>query len=156
MTRDRPTFVSFESSRGKFFAFLPMDRVLTIEGNPEVLTHKAAITYERAILRMRNLMTRINTARSAHKPVPARVVWEVGNMVFTLRGDLEKLSLQLNGVYAHLTRDIGVKRQWLEKAIILRRYLPDKILIPVNLNWGRCEKGTRRVADRLRRGLSAH
>lgn len=133
-----------------------MDRVLNIETNPEVLTRKAAITYARAIRRMRKLMSRINTARAARKPIPARAVWEVGNMVFSLRDDLEKLSLQLNGVYSHLTRDIGVKRQWLEKAIILRRYLPNKILIPDNLNWGQCEKGTRRVAERLRRGLSAH
>jgi len=66
---------------------------------------------------------------------------------------LAELSLEIDDVYKHLVRDLGAKRKWLEKAIIFRRYLPTQDLIPQSLNWGRCEKGTRRVAERLRDGL---
>jgi len=38
---------------------------------------------------------------------------------------------------------LGVKKKWLEKAIIFRRYVDDKNAIPKNLNWGKCEKGTK-------------
>ena len=85
--------------------------------------------------------------------MPARDVWKVGDVVFKLTEDLRSLALEVDDLYAHLTRDIGVKRKWLEKAIILRRYVPDRKAIPAQLNWGRIEKGTKRSAERIAQGL---
>ncbi len=145
--------MSFEPANGKFRGFLTMESVIASERNPEPILHRATKVYERAIARLRSLLVEIRASRANRKPIAARKIWQVGHTIFQLRDELGKLSLELDGVYNHLIRDLGVKRQWLEKAIILRRYLPQQTLIPTSLNWGRCEKGTRRVAERLRRGL---
>jgi len=155
MTLDKLSFVSLEPAKGRFRGSLSVEAVLASEGDPEAVLRKATSIYERCLDTIRPILAEIEAARSSPRLVSARAVWRVGDSVFQLRDELEALGLQLDGVYRHLCRDLGVKRKWLEKAIILRRYLPDVALIPQSLNWGRCEKGTRRVAQRLSQGLSA-
>lgn len=153
MTSKKPAFVTIEPMDCQFTALLSIEGLLSLEGDPESLLKKAAELYERTIIEMRSLIAEMQAYRAHRKPIPARMMWKLGDTIFQLRDGLEALSLQLDDVYRHLVRDLGVKRKWLEKAIIFRRYLPSEDLIPQSLNWGRCEKGTRRVAEKLRQGL---
>lgn len=153
MTLDNLAFVSFEPANGQFIGFLSMEAAIGSERDPEAVLREATRIYEQSIARMRSVLVEIQTARANRNPIPAHKVWQIGHIVFELRDELERMGLQLDGVYKHLTRDLGVKLKWLEKVVTLRRYIPDKSLIPESLNWGRCEKGTRRVAERLSKGL---
>ena len=150
---DKPAFVSFEPKNEQFIGLLSIEAALGAERDLEDLLREATNIYKRYITRMRSVLVEIQVVRANRKLIPARKVWQIGDTIFQLRDELERQGLQLDGVYDHLTRDLGVKRKWLEKVIILRRYLSDKALIPKSLNWGRCEKGTRRVAQRLSKGL---
>lgn len=147
-------FISFEPQGGHFVAFLAMEAIISSERDPALILSKATKLYERSITRMRSMIAEIQITRANHKKVSARKIWQLGDTIFKLKDDLEGLSLQLDNVYAHLSRDLRVKRKWLEKVVIFRRYLPSKEFVPKSLNWGRCEKGTRRVAEKLRKGLS--
>lgn len=153
MTTGNLAFVSFKPDNGRFVALLPMEQLISSELDPEDLVKQAAPVYERSITKMRCLVAEIQSLRLDHKLLPARKVWQLGDAIFELRDNLQELSLQIDGLYDHLVRDLGVKRKWLEKVVILRRYLPRKDAIPESLNWGRCEKGTRRAAERLQKGL---
>jgi hypothetical protein len=146
-------FVSFEPGDEGFRAFFSVEGLLSTDEEPESLLTRASQLYERCLATMRARVANIEQLRSARKLTPARTIWRLGNDIFELVERMRAMSLQLDDVYGHLTRDLGVKRKWLEKAIIFRRYLPSEALIPEALPWGRCEKGTRRVAMRLRNGL---
>lgn len=146
-------FISFEPKDGRFVGFLSLEAFINSEQDLEFVLKKATHIYERSIAQMRAILADIHTARAKRANISARKIWQLGDTILTLKNDLEKLSLQIDNVYNHLARDLGVKRKWLEKVIIFRRHLPHKGLIPRSLNWGRCEKGTRRVAERLRKGL---
>jgi hypothetical protein len=128
-----------------------MEDLISSNNDPEPMLRKAAEVYEHSIVKMRNLVKEIQNFRDNRKLLPARKVWQLGDAVFELQHDLNRLSLQLDGLYNHLVRDLSVKRKWLEKVIIFRRYLLDENAIPQLLNWGRCEKGTRRAAEKLKR-----
>ena len=130
-----------------------MEVFLSADGDPETILQEAARVYGQHVSEMRSLVTQLKSYRAQRKLTPARKIWEIGDLVFALRIGLARLSLELDDLYVHLARDLGVKRKWLEKVIIFRRYLPKEELIPESLNWGRCEKGTRRVAEKLRDGL---
>jgi len=153
VTEKKLAFVSFEPTNRQFRAFLPMEEVISSDNDPAPMLRKAAVVYEHAIVKMRNLVKEIQDFRASHKLLPACKVWQLGDAIFELQDNLNKLSLQLDGLYDHLVRDLSVKRKWLEKVIIFRRYLPDENAIPQSLNWGCCEKGTRRAAEKLKKGL---
>jgi len=119
------------------------------EGNLEHDLARAATVYGNHIAELRAIIASIGCYRESRTPIPARLVWDVGDRVFDLVDTLRDLSFEIEGLYQHLERDLQVKRKWLEKAIILRRYVPDRELLPEDLNWGRCEKGTRRFALKL-------
>lgn len=155
VSRKALQFVSFEPTGGGFRGLLSVEAAVGGECDPEALLREATGVYRRLIGDMRSLLADIDGRRRARISVPAREVWKVGDLVFGLRHELAQLGLELDGVYDHLTRDLGVKRKWLEKAIILRRYIDDMAIIPESLNWGRCEKGTARVARRLTEGPRA-
>lgn len=153
MKKGEPAFVSFEPRNDGFVAFLSMERVVSDGVEPELLTRDAAKVYARSIGEMRSLVRQMRSRSLAREPIPARMTWEFGDHIFELVHALNRLGLQLDGMYDHLARDLDVKRKWLEKVVILRRYLPTKDLIPEAMNWGRLEKGTRKKSERLRRGL---
>ena len=153
MTDNTLSFVYFEPRDGQFRAFLTMEDIITGREDPEVVLNQVAELYEKAIKEMRSLVAEIQDMRTHRKIIPARKVWKVGSAIFQLGKDLEKFSLQVDGLYDHLVRDLGVKRKWLEKVVIFRRYLPEQEAIPDSLNWGRCEKGTRHIAEQIRRGM---
>jgi len=153
MSSDRLVFVSFEPRDGQFEAFMSVEGLLSTESDPHLMLQEAAALYQRSVWRMGSLVADIQARRAARQLVPARKVWQLGDAIFELRDELARLSLQVNDVYGHLVRDLGVKRKWLEKVVILRRYVPVLEAVPETLNWGRCEKGTRRVAEKLSKGL---
>ena len=154
MIKGKLAFISFEPNAERFRAFLSIEGFILSNKDPELTIRKAVKIYENSIIKMRTFIKDIHSIRDNHQLLPARKVWQLGNAIFGLQGKLNKLSLQLDGFYDHLVRDLGVKRKWLEKVITFRRYLPDEKAIPQLLNWGRCcEKGTRRAAEKLSRGL---
>ena len=150
---NKTVFVSFRpGSNGRFTAFLSLEELGSLSKDPEKVLGEAAELYQRFISKIRAAIVQMNRSRAEHKLVSARMMWEVGELIYGLKAKLEGLSLELDGLYTHLARDLNVKRKWLEKVVIFRRYLPTKNLIPDSLNWGRCEKGTRQVAEKLRAG----
>ena len=153
ITSAKLAFVAFEPRNGQFIALLSVEGLLSSERDTEVLLRKATGLYERHLTTMRCRIVEIEDLRASRKLTPARKIWQLGDDIFKLTDALAELSLELDDVYKHLERDLRAKRKWLEKVIIFRRYLPTQHLIPQSLNWGRCEKGTRRVAERLRNGL---
>lgn len=154
MNTSKLSFVSFEPKDQGFIAFLSMEGLVSNGRNLELILQDAANLYRRSIMDMRLRIDELKVFRAARKKIPARKIWQIGNIIFELKDGLEKVSLELDNLYSHLVRDLNVKRKWLEKVIIFRRYLPKEKLIPKSLNWGACEKGTRRVAERIRNGLS--
>ena len=148
----KSSFVSFEPANGAFRAFLSMDAALDGDTDPQDLAREAVAVYQRQVGHLRAAVHQIDALRKTRRRVSARKVWQVGDLVFRLTRELADLELELDGLYDHLTRDVGVKRKWLEKAVILRRYVDDVSLIPQSLNWGRIEKGTARAARRIGQG----
>jgi hypothetical protein len=146
-------FVSFKPDKEHFIAFFPMEQLLSSERDLESVLKEAANVYEYSLVRMTSAVKDIDSFRNERKLLPARKIWRLGNLIFELVEDLQRLSLQIDGIYEHLVRDLGVKRKWLEKVIIFRRYISDEKIIPQSMNWGRFEKGTRRKAEKLSTGV---
>jgi hypothetical protein len=133
---------------------MSLEEVLSTSSDLERLTQQATRLYTQSIEMLSPILDDIRSRRMQRRIIPASLVWRVGDMVFSLKADLSRLDLEIDGLYEHLMRDLGVKRKWLEKAIILRRYVPDVAAIPENASWGSFEKGTRRSAERAARAFS--
>ncbi len=147
--KNESIFVSFKKNKDEYNAFISIDELLSSKENLELLLKKASSIYGNSISRMVDKIKEINTFRNNRRPLPARKVWELGDIIFELVNELDKLSLQIDGIYDHLERDLNVRRKWLEKVIIFRRYISRVSVIPQILNWGKCEKGTRRIAEQI-------
>jgi len=152
VTPKKLAFISFEPIGDQFMPYIAAEKVFDADGEPNILMQRALRVYINAIRKMTAKANEIESCRNNRKPVSARLVWSLGDLIFLLRNDLEKLGLQLDGVYDHVARDLRVKKKWLEKIIILRRYLPDRSLIPQTISWGRLEKGTKKKALLLSSG----
>ena len=156
MSGDGLHFVSFKPNNGGFTAFLPMEKVLSGQQDSESVMNRAARTYGESVREMRAIIAEVEDLRATRRRVPAKKMWQLGDTVFLLVGELKRLSLELDGAYEQLCRDLKVKRMWLEKVIIFRRYLPHQDAIPDSLNWGQCRDNPRHTAEMLRRGLLPH
>lgn len=144
-------FVSFEPVDGKFLARMPVESLLAKETDAERLAQDIALVYSQSISTMRSVVKEICALRAVRLPVPAQSAWVLGDAIFALRRQLMDHSFEIDGIYAHLVRDLGMKRKWLEKVVILRRYVPRVDHIPEGLTWGKFEHGTKKLALSLAR-----
>lgn len=141
--------VSFQPDDREFVAHISLENFVLIDGDSEILLRKASSKYSKSIQSMRKRLKEIDDMRKSRDVVPARKIWEFGDSIFSLRKDMERMSFCINGLYDHLTRELGVKRMWLEKVVIFRRYIPDKKSIPRSLPWGRCSSSPRKAAKTI-------
>ena len=144
-------FVAFEPNNNKFNGLLAMDGMLTLSVEHESLIENAAHIYTTYIHNMRVILDRVTSIKAKRQVIPASLMWELGDLILNLVDEMGMISLQIDGLYDHLTRDLNVRRMWLEKVIIFRRHLSDISIIPADLNWGKCRDAPRKVADMLSR-----
>jgi len=149
VSQSRLMFVSFQYRDGAFVAFVPVEAI----ARDHVLSHTvsaASRSYAKSIRRLKVLIRNMQASRKGRRPIRALQAWRVGDEIFSLRRALADLSLELDGVYDHLTKHLGVSRTWLKRAVTFRRHLPDPRCIPSALAWARCKDRPRRVAEQLR------
>ena len=143
-------FISFSPGQKDFRGSLSLEAAFEAENDPQTLIRKSERVYKKYIGRMRHITEELKKKRANHISTPASEIWLLGNNIFTLKKELENFGLQVDGLYEHLVRDLNVKRKWLEKVVILRRYIPGKNLIPKASKWGMFEKGTAKKAKALK------
>jgi len=148
MNDDELAFVSFEKSSEGFKGSLSLQNLSSVSEFEKTIT-KAEEIYEQYIQTIKNTLAEIYRLRRHRLPGSARMAWELGDTIFRLTTDLKNLGLQIDGLYDHLLRDTGANKKWLEKVIILRRYVPERDLIPESLTWTYFEKSTRRKAENI-------
>jgi len=141
--------VSFKPDDWEFVAHISLKKFALIDGDPEILLRKASSRYSKSIQSMRNRLKEMDDMKKNREVIPARKIWEFGDSIFSLREDMEQMSFCINGLYDHLPRQLGVKKMWLEKVVIFRRYIPDKKSIPRSLPWGRCSSSPRKAAKAI-------
>jgi hypothetical protein len=141
------SFISFSKTQNGFVGAVELSTLGSID-NLELLVKNAEKKYSLYIAKMLNVLAKIDSNKNNSKPVYASDVWELGNLAFKLKDDLSKLSLQLDDLYAHLCRDLNIKRKRLEKIIILRRYITNKRILH-GLNWGFFDHSTKKKAQLL-------
>jgi len=142
-------FITFDVSQQGIKTSLSMQGLLTVEGDLDTIIAQATYIYEKALGEMSVLLREREHLYKSRKRIPARLIWRIGDVIFRLNDDLAKLNLQIDSTYRHLIRDLKLKRKWLEKVVIFRRYIPQIDLIPEMATWGAFEKGTRRKAQAL-------
>lgn len=146
------SFVSFEPIENDFRALMSLEDTFKKELNWQNISDKAVNIYKNEINLMKGELALMKETKILKKPITAKQIWILGNYIFELINKLELIQLQIDGIYNHLERDLGVKRKWLEKVIILRRYVSSSNMVPENLRWGLFEHSTRKKAEQLARG----
>jgi len=149
MNFEKLVFISVEPMDKDFRASIALDGLASFTADAESLLKKATRIYKENLIRMVALTVKMDKLRTVRKPIPARLVWKLGDHIFRLVEELRQLGLQLDNIYAHLMRDLVVKKKWLEKVVIFRRYVSSEARIPEFHNWGQYEKGTRRKSELL-------
>ena len=144
--------VSFQPNGLEFTAHVSLESLSLIEINPEVSLRKASSKYLRSIKSMRKHLEEMDDIKANRGVIPARKVWKFGDCIFSLVKDMEQMSFCINGLYDHLTRELVVKRMWVKKVVIFRRYIPDQRYIPRLLPWGRCSSSPRKTAKAILNG----
>ncbi len=136
--------ITFKRVGSGFTGLIPIGSFLSAEGDLHKKLQTASKAYGDALVEMRESLVAIQAFGKRRAHAPARLVWRLGNGVFALRQRLAQLSFEVDGLYDHLCRDLAMNRKWLEKVVILRRYVPRESLLPTSLTWGQIDKGTRR------------
>ena len=146
------TFVAFTPRDAGFTASVPLEQLDGLGAHPELLLEKAGALYGKSVGEMRSCLSEMAAMKDRRQPITAQKVWEWGDAAFALVENLAEMSLELDGLYEHLTRDLGINQKRLSNVITFRRYLPAKELIPAALGWAQCEKSARKVAENLSKG----
>ena len=133
-------------------ASVPMEQLASLGEHPELLLKEANGLYAQSIKKMRLFLSEMAVLKAKRQPIPARMIWKLGDIIFNLSYSLKQASLELDDLYGHLTRDLDVQRKWLEKVITLRRYIENQDVIPESLKWCQFYPAPKKIAINLLKG----
>lgn len=142
------SFISFEPSGLKFDGFLSITAI-NDKVNTEKLASNASRIYQKGIQLLKLILNKINIDKIENKSAHAKYMWQFGDTVYKIKNHLGVLGLEVDDMYAHITRDVVVKKRWLQKVIIFRRYISDGSIIPKNSRWTYFEENTKKKAISL-------
>lgn len=140
-------FVSFKKVDKQYVAFASLEALAN--PNIEKLLTEISSIYTLSIMSMIKTVKTLQIEKKKNCTMEAATVWDLGNIIFTLIDDLHNFGFEIDNLYDHLTQELDIKRKWLVKVIILRRYLPYKLPILSNHTWSYFEKGTRKKAEAI-------
>lgn len=140
------TFITFEPKDSSYISFFSVDQIINSDIKPEKLSLQAQAIYKTHIEKMKAVIVEMETLRLKRFPRQAKSMWSLGDIVVDLVNKLSSINLEIDDLYAHLTRDLKVNRKWLEKVVIIRRYIENVAVIPKDFPWSKCEKGTKKAA----------
>lgn len=149
MNENKLTFISIERKKGKYLAFVPIEGFLSNEDDLEVTLSNATKVYEEHVKKMRKILTQMEKNKAKKKPLSALSIWKLGNIVWELNSSLAMMQLQIDSLYSHLERDLGIGKRLIKNAITFRRYLETSNSIPASLNWRKCSNSPRKTAIRI-------
>jgi len=115
-------------------------------------TKKAASNYEKSIQECKVIIDKIKKGASINQAF-LRDMWSLGSKIRSFTNSLKKDGFYLNGLYEHLTRDLQVSRNLLEKVVIFRSYFSNRSLIPNNMLWREIRYAPRKNAEKLKKTL---
>jgi len=144
--------VSFHMKDGEYIAAVPLHYIRIGSITREKELKMIANLYRKKIKEIKKVIDYLEITKSSKKIFKAIDMWGLGDKILSLVEAVNKKHFIIDGLYDHLVRDLGRKKDWLRKAIIFRRNLPKKELIPLSLNWSLCKDAPRRSAEFISQG----
>lgn len=142
--------VAFEPRPDGFVSSVPIEHLGYLGERPEIPLQEACEIYGRSVGAMQQLLAALDRLKEERIPMPARKMWQLGDAVLALIGELAQNSMEVASLNEHLARDLGLKAKRLGTIVTFRRHLPQLELIPESLGWSQCEKHARKVAEELK------
>ncbi len=142
--------VAFEPRNAGFVSSVPIEHLAYLGERPEIRLLEACQIYGRAVGTMQKVLADLDKLKEERIPMPARKMWELGDAVLALIGELEQNSMEADSLNEQLARDLGLNGKRLGTIVTFRRHLPKLELIPESLGWSQCEKHARKVAQELK------
>jgi hypothetical protein len=133
----------------KLIPSISIDELGSTSENINSQLKSAEKIYSSSIQKMRLIIQENFTLRKKKKLVPARLMWQFGDEIFSLIGKLNVLDFRWDNLYESLIRDLGTSDTTLERVISFRRYVLEKQLIPENLSWGTIKDSPKKYLNNL-------
>jgi hypothetical protein len=138
-TANNLIFVSFKMIDDDYVAAVPLDSIQTGAISKESELKAVTKIYKKQIVVLKKILKDIESDKSKRIALTAVKMWILGDKILELIEMIGRKNFQIDNLYEHLTRDLDRKKDWLKKAIIFRKYLPDGQLIPPGLKWHHCK-----------------
>ena len=141
--------ILFERNNEKIIPSISIDDLENISETINSQLKMATEIYLSSIERM-NLIFKKNTElRQQKKHVPARLMWQFGDEIFSLINKLNDLGFRWDNLYESLIRDLKVSYTTIKRVIMFRKHVNNINLIPENINWGALKDSPKKYLNNL-------
>ena len=144
-------FVSFEKKRGGFVGYLSMESLSNDEMDHKQVILDAVNTYSNFVRYANRKIHDLEREKKQRSYIRARSIWQLGNRIVRLVNDLKIMDLEIDDLYAHLTRDLDKTRTWLSRVITFRTYMDNQKDIPKEAKWSQFVESPRKNVEHMKK-----
>lgn len=143
--------LEFTKRDGTYRASVPVSELALLTDDPAETMRVVTAIYQRALDEIRQWQRKAQSLRDSKMPLPARMAWLLGDVVFRLEADMEQHSCHIVGLYDHLAQHAGTPG-WLGSFHTFRRYVDDLDSVPENLKWNSIAKRAKAAGQAIAAG----
>lgn len=138
--QSRYASVEFRKQGNSFRGSVPITDLALIPNDPAETMNTVTKIYQNALTEIKYWHEDADALRKSKTPMPARKVWELGDILDRLNAGLAEQGCRIENLYDHLERHAGIPSKRASSFVTLRRYVDDAEMIPENLQWNKILK----------------
>jgi len=146
-----PYFISFEKKRGGFVGYLSMESLSNAEIDHNRVIMDAVKVYSVFIRYAKRKINGLQREKKQKGFILARSMWKLGDKIFQLVDDLKAMGLEIDDLYAHLTRDLNKNKTWLSRVIAFRSHVQYQRDVQKDARWSRFVESPRKQIELMRK-----
>lgn len=147
--QDAYASVEFNKRGGAFRGSVQMGDLALLPNDPAETMRAVTIIYQNALANIKSWQDDASALRKAKTPLPVRKAWELGDILHRLNTELAEQGCRLENPYDHLERHAGIPSKRATSFVTLRRYVPDKELVPKELQWNKIMKTVKSTSQAI-------
>ena len=147
--QDAYASVAFKKRGGAFRGSVPMGDLPLLSNDPAETMREVTVIYQNALADIKRWQRDASKLRKSKTPMTVRKVWELGDILHRLNGDLAEQGCRIENLYDHLERHADISPKRASSFVTLRRYVSDVDLIPENLQWNKVLKTVKSTSQAI-------
>ena len=146
--------IEFKKRGGAYHGSVIMSDIPLLQGDPAETMRVVTAIYQNTIMDVRQWQRDVRELKDKGFSLSARKAWQLGEILYRLNTEFMERGCQVQHLYEHLERHVGLARKRASEFVTFRRYIDNMEIVPEDVMWNSIVKNVKSSSQAIADGCA--